>query len=133
MPGRRLRGATLEKTRLSASRKGGDAVLRLTCEDGKSLAPRDFSSTWILVRDGKGRVVHYGPADGKDRKARNYKREELAEVRSLEARFPLPRKTRVAIVFGTRFTRGTASGSLVVSNRLLLLTNAPPPVTSKGP
>lgn len=133
VPGRGLRGVTREKTRLTATRRGDAAVLKLTCADEKSLAPRDFSSTWVLVRDGKGKVVDYGPADGGDRKPRRYDRKDLADVRTLTARFRLPKKTRVSVVYGTRFTRGTVWGHVVVSNRILLLNNAPPPVTSKGP
>jgi len=134
VPGMAHRGAPRDKTSLSAVRQGNEVVLRLSCADGQSLAPRDFSSTWVLVITGRRRIVYYGPVDGGDRKPRRYRAAELERLPTraspLVARFPLPRQRRVAVVYGTRFTRGTRQGQVVFSNRLLLLNDAEPPVSS---
>lgn len=124
VPSKRSLGRSVLNTALTAVRKGDEVVLKLV-GDGKSLAPRDWSSAWFAVLDSDNRLLAHGPVDGGNREPRRYRREELVEIpagpRGLEARFSLPKQRRVGVIYGVRFSRAQSQhGRLLVSNRLLL-------------
>ncbi|MHC4959138.1 MAG: HEAT repeat domain-containing protein [Planctomycetota bacterium] len=120
IPVKKSWGAKVESTRLEAFLRKGRILLRLSSDDGKSLAPKDFSSTWYVVLDGKHQVLEHGTLDGGKPAPRAYKHRELAKAQRLEHAVPLPKRRGVAMLFGTTFTRGSPDGALVVSNRLLI-------------
>jgi hypothetical protein len=119
IPGPNTWGRPVDATKLRATLDNGAVVLRLI-SDGKTLAPADFSSSWYVLLDAKGQVIDYGPLDRGDAKgARVYKREELTAVKDLKFRVPAPRRGAF-VLYGTRFTRGSAWGAEAVSDRLPL-------------
>jgi hypothetical protein len=112
-------GQPVDATKLRATRQGGAVVLRLI-SDGKTFAPVDFSSSWYALLDAKEQVIDYGPLDGGDAtKHRTYQRDDLVPVKELAIRVAAPRRGAF-VLYGTRFTRGSAWGSEVFSDRIAL-------------